>query len=98
MDGTRAVLKNPLLLVGLMLVSLAIKLLTEPDDLGRLISPSLKVEGWACVPAEAAGDTPGGYREPGPWRILAERRGSRQSRYSNTIWKLIAVPVPVSDP
>ena len=35
MGGTRAVLKNPLLLVGLMLISLAIKLLTEPDDPGR---------------------------------------------------------------
>jgi hypothetical protein len=33
--GTRAVLKSPLLLVGLMLLSLVIKLLTEPDDPGR---------------------------------------------------------------
>jgi len=29
------VLKSPLLLVGLMLISLAIKLLSEPDDPGR---------------------------------------------------------------
>ncbi len=35
MRGTRAVLKNPLLLVGLMLTSLLIKLLTEPDELNR---------------------------------------------------------------
>ncbi len=33
--GTRAVLKNPLLLVGLMLISLVIKLLTEPDKPDR---------------------------------------------------------------
>lgn len=33
--GTRAVLKNPLLLVGLMLISLLIKLLAEPDDSNR---------------------------------------------------------------
>lgn len=33
--GTTAVLKNPLLLVGLMLISLLIKLLAEPDDPGK---------------------------------------------------------------
>jgi hypothetical protein len=33
--GPEAVLKNPLLLVGMMLISLLIKYPTEPDDAGR---------------------------------------------------------------
>lgn len=33
--GTGAVLKNPLLLVGMMLISLLIKYPAEPDDAGR---------------------------------------------------------------
>ena len=58
--GTGAVLKNPLLLVGMMLISLLIKYPAEPDDAGRqapssrlLSHSSWVVEGLVCGPAVA---------------------------------------------
>ena len=54
------VLKNPLLLVGMMLISLLIKYPAKPDDAGRytlsdrLLSHSSRaVDGLVCVPAVA---------------------------------------------